>query len=98
MNGGRQGIIVGTTLALAACSSATTGAPPLTSDEEQGDPRLVAEATSEGLNLCYRLADAGTIEQPDPQWGATLGQLRERARSRAARPRAHRHAGPGPTT
>jgi hypothetical protein len=58
---------------MAACSGTTSeNRPLLVSHEEQGDPRLVAEALSEGLNVCYALADAGSITTPDPQWGSAL--------------------------
>lgn len=44
----------------------------LASHEEQGDPRLVAQAISEGFNVCHALADAGSITTPDPEWGSAL--------------------------
>lgn len=69
----RQGILIGPILALAACSSTTMeNKPPLDSHEEPGDPRLVAEALSEGINVCYALADADSMTTPDPQWGSAL--------------------------
>lgn len=69
----RQGLLVGPALALAACSSTTTeNRPPMVSYEEQGNPRLVAQAISEGFNVCSALADAGAITTPDPEWGSAL--------------------------
>ncbi|MBK8253560.1 MAG: hypothetical protein IPK82_12940 [Polyangiaceae bacterium] len=40
--------------------------------ENRADPRLIAEALSDGLNVCDALVAAGPMTTPEPEWRGVL--------------------------